>query len=110
MEKKTVYPEKRAGIIGDAIGIAHFVVANLIVLVGQLTSAFESISPQMGGLKFLYTYVDFPVYSMFSGMAERGRGEVFTALIAGEFIIVVSSILYGLIANIAVRLMYGLLK
>ena len=96
--------------VGDAVGVAHFVVANLCILVGHLTNVFKGMSEQWGGIEFLYRYLDHPVYLAFRPIAFNFRNDVIYAIIVAELVIVVSSLLYGLAAYLLMRLALALFK
>lgn len=97
--------------VADAIGVAHFVIANLIVLLGYVSNAFNSVVPQEAsnkGLYFIYLYLDRPVFLIFQGFVASTKDSPWLSFLAGELVIVVSTILYGFIAYFSIRIYLSL--
>lgn len=93
-------------VVADAVGVAHFVVANLCVVLGQTTDIFSDLGGEYPGLFFVYRYFDAPVAAFFSGLAYGEGGDVFFTFLVGELIIVLSSILYGALGYAFTKLIF----
>ena len=94
--------------IGDAIGLLHFIFANLLVIVGELTPWFSEFGWNLPGLRVVYAYVDAPMVAFFPQWTAVQVDWV-KMLVVGELIIVASSILYGLIAYLFVRFLFSVI-
>ena len=104
-------PDEKSKMVADGIGVAHFIVANLCVLLGEFTELFNPLidvaSPHKG-LYFVYHYFDRPAYYLFRGLTEATQEDLIFTFLTGELIIVVSTVLYGFIAFFSVRLYLSL--
>ncbi len=93
-------------IIADAVGLAHCIVANIVVIAGYFYDFFKVIDP-FDGFKFVYIYFDQPVYFLFQGIITRVQNDQwFLPVLAGEVVIILSSLLYGVIAYLMARLVF----
>jgi hypothetical protein len=88
----------KPAIIADAIGVTHFIFANLLVVLGEVTGVFGKPWENFTGLRFLYTYVDAPVHTFMTPFMPEQFDDPVTAYLIAELIIILSSVLYGLIA------------
>lgn len=93
-----------AAILADAVGISHFVLANLVIVLGEFTSIFQHLSEKYGGLTFIFRYVDAPMYKVLAPIVGTVRYDSFQVLLVGQLVIVASSFVYGLIAYFFVKL------
>lgn len=90
----------------DAIAVAHFIVAWLIIIVGALTPAFDWVGHKHSGLLFVYKYIDAPVYHFLKALdVAKGSDAVYTYLIA-TIIILLSSVLYWVIAMLFLKALF----
>ena len=94
--------------IGDAIGLLHFIFANLLVAIGELTPWFNQFGWQLPGLRVVYVYVDAPMVSFFQSWTQVST-DWLKMLLIGELVIVASSILYGLIAYLFVTFLFSVI-
>jgi len=94
-------------ICADAVGIAHFIVANAILVTGQVTSSLDSFGAILPGLRFVYTYLDFPVYYLVQQWAPAITASLTNQILFGELVITLSSGLYGIITMLIVALFIG---
>jgi hypothetical protein len=112
------YTDKnKARITADAIAISHFIVANVIILLGvlfpknKIFALFLSHHSTTPGVDFVYQVMDRPVYKMFRGTAEGFRGtNDFMFFLSAEAIIILGSFFYGLIAYFLLSLFLKLTR
>lgn len=106
-----ISPEDKSKMVADGIGVAHFIVANIVVLLGQFTKLFDAVIEVYAdnkGIYFLYYYLDRPAYYLFKGFAESAKEDVALSLLCAELIIIVSTVLYGFLAYFAIRIYLSL--
>ena len=106
-----ISPEDKSKMVADGIGVAHFIVANFVVLLGQFTSIFDAlirVQADNKGIYFLYYYLDRPVYFLFRGFVESAREDWVLSLLCAQLIIVVSTVLYGFLAYFAIKIYLSL--
>ena len=94
----------RQAIAADAIALTHFVFANIALILGETTELLAAIDIQHGGIRFIYDYLDAPVYRLLQGFVGDVRADGIYMLIAVELVIIASSILYGFISYLILRL------
>jgi len=92
--------------ISDAIAIGHFVVANLVVLLGAVTPLFLWMRDEYPGLKFVYMYIDRPLFEYFKSM-DALSADPFYTYVVGEMIILGSSFLYWVIAYFVLKAFFA---
>jgi hypothetical protein len=94
-----------ASLAVDAVGIAHFVIANAVVLLGESTSLLDRWGGnEHPGVYIVYRYLDAPVagvLGMFTNTAVGGD-NTYPFLVA-ELVIILSSMLYGGLAYLLMR-------
>ena len=98
----------KARVVADAIGISHFLVANLIMILGQVNSDFKEILTGLlpkysayPGIDFVYNFMDKPVYNQIQGIAEMFREDSPKYFWMGaEAVVLLSSAFYGFVAYI----------
>lgn len=101
--------ERKLRLIADSVALVHFVFANFIFLVGQLTGVFAEVGGRYPGLKAVYLYLDRPVYTFLRGFADRGlQGEMLNALAKGQVVIIASSLVYGFLAWLLARIVVSI--
>ncbi|MBL7662032.1 hypothetical protein JNK13_04685 [bacterium] len=104
-------PRHVATVVADAVGLTHFIVANACVVLGQLTDVFKEVGGHYPGLQFVYQYIDYPVYAFFHDVLQINfSGKTSVTFLMGEFVIAISTILYGLIAYFVVKVSESITK
>ena len=103
MAKKRKKEYSKYVIAADAFGITHFIVANLVLILGETSTLFLSVGTKHPGVTFIFDYLDAPVYQMFKGFVANFRADPVFMFLTAEFIIVASSLIYGLIAYFIFR-------
>lgn len=93
----------KPAIIADAIGITHFIFANILLVLGEITGVFGKPWEPFTAVRFIYTYVDAPVYTFISPFMPEQFDDPVTAYLIAEIVIIVSSVFYGLIAYLICR-------
>lgn len=95
-----------ASVMADAIMLGHFVVANTVVIFGQVIPGFGQATrlySPFPGLEFVYRYIDLPICQFlhwFAGVnfdLEHASSTMVTFLL-GETVIVIATSFYGLFA------------
>ena len=92
-------------IIADSVGIAHFVVAHVALVLGELTNVFSGIGAEFPGVYVVLNYLDLPVYILFRTL-DKGFSDFTYILLFAEFIIIITSLLYGFITYLALHLLF----
>lgn len=95
----------KQAIIADAVGLGHCIVANVMVVIGYFYD-FQLDPDKFDGLKFVYRYVDFPVFHVFYKFMGRLQYDDFYTIVLGEIVIIISSVLYGLVAFIIAKAIF----
>jgi len=90
-------------LIGDAVGVGHFVVCNVVLLAGQFLPLFQTFGGKHPGLRFIYQHIDAMVYEYFKYSADARPEDVFYTLGVGELIILLSSVIYGFAAYVLLK-------
>ena len=97
------YRKRSAAVtVGDSIGVAHFLVANLLILLGEITNLFNSYGGRLPGLEFVYRTFDWPVYMITRPFIHMSGADAAYPFFAGELVIVASSLVYGFLAYLLV--------
>ncbi|MDD2942452.1 MAG: hypothetical protein PHC51_05725 [bacterium] len=95
-----------ASVMADGLMLGHFVVANTVVIFGQVLPGFAQATrlySSYPGLEFVYRYVDLPVCQFlrwFAGVnfdLEHASNIIVTFLL-GETVILIATSFYGLFA------------
>ena len=90
-------------LIGDAVGVGHFVVCNALVVVAQFLPFFQEFGGRYPGLNFIYRTIDAPVYQLLQSRIDAQLADSFYSLLWGELVVVLSSALYGVLAYLIVK-------
>ena len=99
---------------GDAAAVAHLIVANLILIIGQLNEkALPEIASKYDepGIAFVFHYIDKPVF-LFLNHWCPWIGELkdsFYNFLSVQLVIVSSSVFYGFIVFAVLKLIYIIL-
>ncbi len=104
----------KARVVADAVGISHFVVANVIMIgaqanrdLGLAVRKFMKQNSDYPGIDFVYKFMDAPIYQQFRGTAEAFReGRPRNFWLTAECIVLLSSMFYGLLAYVVIRLCF----
>lgn len=97
--------------IADTVGISHFIVANLIILLGEFWGQFRAVfhigDTDLPGLKLVYMTICRPIHSVLEDLItdETITGWV-VQLCLGEVIIGISSVIYGFLTFVLVGIFY----
>lgn len=98
-----------ASTVADTVGFAHFILVNLVLVVGSVTSVFSHLGSHYPGVVFVYKYIDAPLASLqiFSGFIKGSlNGGLLFAFTVAEMIIIASSVLYGCVAYLVMRSLF----
>lgn len=103
----------RSTIIADAVGLTHLLVATAIVILGEYTNLFVQAGGRYNGVEFVYKYLDLPVYQIVTPILESFgvAGDVSdrgVAMVTAGFVIIASSVVYGVITYYVCRLIASL--
>jgi len=97
-------------IIADAIGITHLLFGTVAILLGEVTRFFSSIDVKHGGVKFVFYYLDAPIYYLLAPHMPATQGDTVFMLCAGIAVVVFSSIVYGGLAYLVLRFAHTLFR
>ena len=109
------YTDKdKARVVADAVGISHFIVTNVIMILGSANrdfglalKKFMKQSSDYPGIDFVYRFIDFPVYHKLKGTAEMFRdARPRNFWLGAECVVLLSSMFYGLLAYVVIRLCF----
>jgi len=112
-EKKSRYywgQRKTSAVFAEAVAVAHFLVANLVMLIGQYFPVFDFLESKNGGVKFVYHYIDFPLYTLLGSLTDNIGPRGTSAMFGCELIILASSAVYGVICYFLLDLLFSVLK
>lgn len=101
-----VFLKKKLILVADAIGIGHWVVSTIVVILGQVTNLFADYGAEYPGLDFIYKFIDRPIYGLIQGIEAEYRSDLVVTMIIGQIVIVASSVIYAFIAYLALRLLF----
>lgn len=93
-----------AGVVGDSVGFAHFLIANAVLIIGEFSTLFDSVAKVHGGMEFVYRYIDTPLYSLVRPFEKHFVGDPMFTFLFAELVIGLSSIIYGAVAYLMVRI------
>ncbi len=93
--------------ISDAVAVFHAIMALIISGLGEIIPIFSFVSSSHGGIKFVYRYIDAPVYYAIDSFYHVGYGGL-DLLIYLVLIILLSSFLYWVICYLFLRLFLAL--
>ena len=89
-------------IVAESIAIAHLVVAEIILIGGQILHTFgvlkESENSAYPGAQFLFTLLDYPAHLVVSGMTEVFDQTLLGLVLFAQIVIAVASLFYGTVA------------
>lgn len=111
-EKKRYYwgQRKTSAVFAEAVAVAHFLVANLVMLLGQYFNVFDFLEGKNGGVKFVYHYIDLPLYTLLGSFTDNIGPRGTSVMFGCELIILVSSAVYGVICYILLDVLFSVLK
>jgi hypothetical protein len=98
--------KERYAYISDSIALGHFVVCNVILVLGAITHLFDFMHHAYPGLEFVYTYIDRPVYQFLKHLDAIPSDPFFTYVV-GEMVIAGSSFLYWVISYITLKAFFA---
>jgi len=118
---RRIKPAEAAKTIADALALSHFVVANVLVVVGELTPLFDFVNSKHPGMDFVKIYIDAPAVWLldcywafsqafgflsvfFSENARTTDTSSFTLWLGVESVILLGSVVYWGLCYIASRL------
>ncbi|MCC6932154.1 MAG: hypothetical protein IT292_02720 [Deltaproteobacteria bacterium] len=115
------YYKKKYSIVLDVIIIVHFVVANVVLAAGFVPAFSENFiwlinnfqefgyewrtfATKYPGIMFVYYYIDYPIFIINPSWFMSKPGSFYYTLGMAEFLIMLSSLIYGYVAYFFVRL------
>lgn len=93
----------------DIVAVLHLMVANVIIALGEYTLIFSFLHEKNPGIKFVFRYLDAPVYNLLATMIEKWEIDFWSILLAAELVIVLSSLIYGISVYVLVRVIGAIL-
>ena len=102
MKKDVLIKRDLPRVCADAVGIAHFIVANVIIVIGEFTHQLDELGAVFPGLAFVYRYLDLPVYLLLENWDPGFQAATIKILLFGQIVIALSSALYAFFAWVIV--------
>lgn len=99
---KRIKPNVVAIRLAEALAIAHFVVANIVCVLGEFTPLFNSFGSKHPGVFFVLNNIDGPVYAIFKSRVLT-TNDTLIFFMYTEMIIILSSAVFAGICYCAVR-------
>lgn len=96
----------------DTVAFFHFFLAIVLIAVGETTEIFSKfIFEKNRGIEFVFRYLDLPVFYVIKDIVFKSGTQdlVFKGLVC-LFVIVASSVIYGLLAFILVKFIISLFE
>ena len=95
-------------VTADVVAIAHFVVANIVLFIGEFTDLMDKLlRVEHPGIEFVVKYLDAPIYAVLQGKFDW-LGEYhdpFFNILATNMVIVAGSIFYGFVVFAIVKVL-----
>lgn len=92
-----------AVMVSEALGFSHFLIVNLLAILGETTFYFDFMEGVHGGINFVFTNIDAPVNTSLRNYFTIIPDKLVFYLYA-ELVFLLSSILYGLLCYFFTRL------
>jgi hypothetical protein len=99
----------KSAIAGDAVGITHFILANILLVVGEFTELLRVIDVKHAGIRFIYDYLDAPVYYFLEFYIGNTHADGIYMFLAVELVIVTASVVYTLITYAVLKILGAIL-
>ena len=104
-------PEHKQRLIADSVGVGHLVMANVAIVLGEYTTIFKGLSTaKYPGLDVVFRFFDAPVYLLLKSHIEYQSYSMLSTMLFGEAVIILSSILYGALAYLVVKLFFPFIE
>ncbi len=98
----------RFAIAADVVAITHLILGTLAILIGEVTTFFDAIGYKHGGVKFVFEYLDAPIYYPIRGFLPLAEGDSMYVLLAGIGVVVCASVFYGVLTYVVLRFIASL--
>jgi hypothetical protein len=109
MNRKEREKFAKIGAAADLVGVVFCIIANLAVVLGELTPVFERLHAVHGGVKFTYNYLCPIVYPIMEPLIINHDGTKFGIFLVAEGVIVMSALAYRWISYFGMRIVSALL-
>jgi len=103
---RRIKPAEASKTIADALGLSHFVIVNLIALIGEITPLLDFMPGKHPGMDIVKNYIAFPATSIARGWWYDDN--TINLWLSMEIIIILASALYWVLCYFATRLIFAL--
>ncbi|MCC6954345.1 MAG: hypothetical protein IT290_09525 [Deltaproteobacteria bacterium] len=100
-----IKPKKVAVQLAEALAVAHFVVANAVILLGEFTHIFREFGGKHPGVNFVMVHLDPFIYSIYASAMASAK-DLLVYYLLTELVIVLSSALYAALCYFAVKFIF----
>ena len=102
---KRIKPKGIAIQLAEALAVAHFLVANAVILIGEFTSMLQEFGSTHAGVHFVFTYLDPFIGALYSATLTSASDRLVYYLLC-ELVVVISSVIYAALCYFAVRFIF----
>ena len=87
----------RYAIAADAVGVTHFIIANLLLIAGEFSKVLNVFvgGEKHPGISFITTILDRPVAHFLKVYFQKFGSDTLTIHLLAELVVVGASVLYG---------------
>jgi len=101
-------PEIASKTIADALGLSHFFVANLLVVIGEFTNLFDFMLSKHAGMDFVKQYISMP--GVMVPVSWLNADNTINLWLSMEIVIIVASIIYWSLCWLVTRFLFLILE
>ena len=105
---RKIKPDIAAKSISDALGLSHFFVANLLVVIGEFTNLFDFVLTQHPGMDFVKQYISTPAMLIIGNWLNADNA--INLWLSMELVIVLASVIYWSLCWLATRFIFLILE
>ena len=102
-------PSKFA-VAADVVAVTHLILGTLAILIGEVTNFFDAIGYKHAGVKFVFEYLDAPIYYPLQAFLPLAEGDSVYVLLAGISVVVCASVIYGFVTYGVLRFLSTLVR
>jgi hypothetical protein len=102
-KKKDQY--SKIAIASDAVALTFFILANIALVVGELTNVFISLGEHNPGIKFVNHYMCALVYPFLEPLVGGRTFDVVGTYLVAELVIIITAIAYRWICFILLKIL-----
>lgn len=95
----------KSAIAADALAVAYFVVGNVVLFLGEVTTLLSAIGGRHPGAEFIYRYFSAPAYRALGSVYRFTGSDTLIVYLEAELVLLVASVTIGLVVYGLLRLM-----